>query len=165
MRAFPLLCFALTAGCLPAGPRLSPAVAGCYAVHGQLTPEQSRVTGFKRLPDVIALDTTEFGRILVPDGWKHADRPAVNQGTLEVFSYDWSVQGDSLLLAPSKPHALGADSIIVRFAGWGGELVTYLERDAAGFRGAGFLYPRQLAAGMRSVPVELRPSGCRPDLT
>lgn len=159
-----MLAFAL--GCYGPGARLSAAVAGCYAVRAaNWSDNHTRVTGFHKLPGVIALDTTYLGRVLVPIRWREADSPGLNSARLQLYSHPWRREGDSLVLdSYEKPRWLSQDSVIVTFSGWGGSVVTYLAREGAGFHGSGFVYPRQLAADAPTLRLGLEPTSCPSDL-
>jgi hypothetical protein len=154
----------LTAGCYR-GAVLTPASAGCYALQASSWSEtHTRVTGLRSLPGVVALDTSNLGQILVPRSWIDAEPQAVS-ARLRLESQPWWHVGDSLITDwTSPPHWLRDDSLIVVFRGWGGSVVAYLARDAPGFVGTGFLYPRDLAKGVGSVPLRLTPGACPRDL-
>jgi hypothetical protein len=157
----------LLAGCFAAGARLSPAVSGCYRVEPE---EWSRmhagITGFRRLPEVIALDTARLGRILVPNSWRLNDPPNTNRASVGLYIPPWRWHGDTLQFdLQSSPHAMANDSIILAFRGWSGTVTAYMERQSAGFAGIGFFSPQVNPGRVRGVNIRLRPGSCPSDLS
>ena len=149
-------------GCLTAGARLSPAISGCYRVKaGDWTHVHARVTGFRALPDVIALDTARLGRILVPNSWRLNDPPSTNRATLNLYMPPWRWYGDTLQFdLLSSPHPVGNDSVIVVLSGWGGSVTVYLERQTDGFAGTGFFAPHIDPGKVPGIRFHLRPGAC-----
>ena len=148
------------------GPRLSPAVAGCYAIEARdYLGTHAAITGFRELPTVIALDTAGFGRVLIPNAWRVADSPGVNSAGLSLYGHAWTVVGDWVRFDQrSRQHALGADSVIVTLRGWGGSMRLYLARDGDGFAGLGGFAPLMKPEDAPAIFVRLRPARCPNDL-
>ena len=159
-------CHRDAAGCFAGNISLSPEVAGCYrVVAADWSTDHKRVTGIRALPPVIALDTAGFGRVLVPTSWRVADPPNWNRAGLSLYSQPWRWSGDTLRFDHlDRAHALGNDSVIVSFTGWGGAMTTFLARQGDGFEGYGFVGPQIDARLIRGILVRLRPGGCASDM-
>jgi hypothetical protein len=154
-------------GCFGIGARLSPAVSGCYRVEPhEWSSRHAGITGFRRLPEVIALDTARFGRILVPNSWRLNDPPNINRASLALYLPPWRWHGDTLQFDPlSTPHPVANDSVIVAFSGWGGTVTAFLERQSDGFSGIGIFSPQVDPARVPGVRIRLRPGTCPSDLS
>ena len=156
----------LAAGCMGPGPKLSPAVAGCYAVtSNEYTSTHAAITGFSALPRVIALDTARLGTVLVPNEWRMANGRNVNSASLTLYGFDWQTIGDYIMFDQrSRQHALGADSVIVILRGWGGAMHLHLARDGDGFSGLAGFAPLMKPEDAPAITVRLRPAVCPNDL-
>jgi hypothetical protein len=152
--------------CFGPGARLSPELAGCYRVEArEWSASHSRVTGFRELPPVIALDTARLGRVLVPTRWRLADPPNYNSASLSLYILPWRWTGDSLIFDRySSPHPLHSDSVIVAFRGWGGSMTAYLERQGEDLAGYGVFSPLQRPEDVPGIRVRLYRTTCPPDL-
>lgn len=153
-------------GCLSVGGHLSPSVSGCYRVHAdEWSDRHAQTTGFRALPEIVALDTARLGRILVPASWRVNDPPNTNRATLDLDIAPWHWTGDTLWVDPEGiRHPMQQDSVIITFIGWGGKMTTYLERREQSFAGIGFFTPQIDPGQIRGIPVLLRPSSCVSDL-
>ena len=157
----------LAAGCMRAGPKLSPDVAGCYSVEAtDYSDTHAAVTGFRALPRIVALDTSYGGRVLVPKAWRAADPPNINSAVLTLESYPRKVVGDYIVFDRySRVHALAGDSVIVTLRGWGGAMGLFLAREDDGFSGLGAFQPLMRPEDVPPIRVRLRQAPCPNDLT
>lgn len=157
----------LGAGCFGPGPSLSPSVVGCYSVEARdYTSVHAAITGFRALPQIVALDTAYRGRVLVPRAWRAADPPNVNSAGLTLYSYPWKVVGDYVVFDDrSRLHELGGDSVTVTLRGWGGAMTIFLARDGDGFSGLGGFQPLMKPEDAPAISVRLRRAACPNDLT
>ena len=156
----------LAASCAIRAATLNPKALGCYTVQSHGWSEQAAsVTGFRALARTVVLDSVfvqEGGRrVIVPPEWQ-VQGVQRNRATWDNTASSWMRINDSIIFIPSASafHDLAGDSIIVRWAGWGGGLTAFLAPTAYGYRGLAQLNPRQLATGAPTILVELYRTSC-----